>query len=405
MDLLLSTEDIDFREEVRMFLRTELPRSITTRTRLGFHASKPELKIWNQILNKKGWAAPNWPVDCGGTGWSHLCQYLFLDECSAADAPATSVYGLRLVGPVICAFGTDEQKRQHLPPILSGSVFWCQGYSEPGAGSDLASLATRAVRDGDDYVVNGHKIWTSDAHMADWIFCLVRTDGEARQQSGISFLLIDMRTPGISIRPIISIDGQHSLNEVVFDDVRVPISQRIGEENGGWTCAKFLLSNERTGIAEAQLTKQKIRQLRAYAAVEHRGHTALIDMPEFRRRLARIEIDFAALEWTLMGILCGNGSDLMLAASALKLQGTALQQQVADLGMEVVGLQGIEFFAPPSETIEGDPETWAADAGLSHVPDHIPGWATHYFYRRAASIYGGTSEVQKNILSKLMQVM
>ncbi len=397
MYLSLSPEDLRFREEVREFLHRELPQSITVRTRQGFHASKSDLKEWNRILHARGWAAPHWPVEYGGTGWSPLWQYLFLDECSALDAPATSVYGLRLVGPVIYTFGSEEQKRQHLEPILRGDVFWCQGYSEPGAGSDLSGLSTRAVRDGDVYVVNGRKIWTSDAHLADWIFCLVRTDPQARQQQGISFLLIDMKTPGITVRPIVSIDGQHSLNEVTFDDVRVPVSQRIGEENKGWTYAKFLLGNERTGIADAQLSKRKIRQLREGAAKLRRGAVPLIETPEFRRRLARIEVDFDALEWALLRILCGEVPDVMLAASALKVQSTILQQEIAAAGMELVGLHGIEFFAPPPESMDG-----LQAAAAFACPEYVPGQATHYFYRRAASIYGGTNEIQKNIMSKLM---
>ncbi|MAN63303.1 MAG: pimeloyl-CoA dehydrogenase large subunit, partial [Parvibaculum sp.] len=262
MDLSLKPEDDAFRAEVRSFLEDALPQDVKEAPSVGVAIEKPLLKKWHKILADKGWAAPHWPVEHGGTGWTITQKHIWDEEVSRAGAPRLMAFGLSMVGPVIYAFGNEEQKAQHLPGILNGDVWWCQGYSEPGSGSDLSSLKTKAVRDGDDYIINGQKIWTSYAHEADWIFCLVRTDDSGKQQEGISFVLIDMKTPGVEVKPIVSIDGLHHLNEVFFTDVRVPVANRIGEEGKGWTYAKFLLVNERTGIAGVAQSKMAVDRLK-----------------------------------------------------------------------------------------------------------------------------------------------
>ncbi len=271
MDLRFTEDELAFRDEVRTFFREALPPSIRENIVAGHHTSKEELVTWTRILHDKGWAVPHWPVEHGGTGWSPIKQYIYLEEMSQTPAPAPLAFGVNMVGPVIYTFGNEAQKSRFLPRIASLEDWWCQGFSEPGSGSDLASLKTRAVRDGDEYVVNGQKTWTTLAQYADWIFCLVRTDPDARKQSGISFLLIDMKSPGITVRPIQTIDGGVEVNEVFFDDVRVPIENLVGEENKGWNYAKFLLGNERVNIARVGVSKERIRQDRELAAQQQVG--------------------------------------------------------------------------------------------------------------------------------------
>ena len=281
MNLELSAADLAFQAEVRDFVRNALPPEVAERNRRLVHLPKQDYITWHRLLHKRGWGAPNWPKEHGGPGWTPVQRHIFDEECAAADAPALLPFGISMVGPVIYTFGTPEQKAYYLPRILSMEDWWCQGYSEPGSGSDLASLRTRAEADGDDYIVNGHKIWTTLAHFADMMFCLVRTDPQAKPQEGISFLLIDMKTPGITVRPIISIDEGHGVNEVFLDNVRVPKANRIGQEGKGWTYAKFLLGNERTTIAEVATSKQRLRRLKAIAKAE-----ALLDEPSFRDKVA-----------------------------------------------------------------------------------------------------------------------
>src|SRR6516164_10019944 len=303
MDLRFTPEELAFRDEVRAFFRTNLPESIRTKLIEGRKLAKEDIVTWQRTLNKKGWAVANWPVEWGGTGWSPVQQYMFQEELQLTPAPQPLGFGVTMVGPVIIAFGSEAQKKHHLPAIANLDVWWCQGFSEPGAGSDLASLRTAAKRDGDYYIVNGQKTWTTLAQHADWIFCLVRTDPEAKKQSGISFLLIDMKSPGILVRPIVLIEGGREVNEVFFDDVRVPVENLVGEENRGWDYAKFLLSNERTGIARVGITKQRLSSIKRIAQWTPSGEgTAVWDNPAFRARFNQAQIELKALEITQMRV-------------------------------------------------------------------------------------------------------
>ncbi len=394
MDLTLGKDDDAFRREVRQFLKEKLPPEIAEARSVGVSVEKPLLKRWHRILHERGWVAPAWPKEFGGTGWTTTRQHIFNEETARADAPRLMPFGLSMVGPVIYTFGSAEQKARHLPDILSGDVWWCQGYSEPGSGSDLAALKTRAVRDGDHYVVNGQKIWTSYAHEADWIFCLVRTDDQVKAQEGISFLLIDMKTPGITVRPIVSIDELHHLNEVFFEDVRVPTSNRVGEENKGWTYAKFLLTHERTGIAGVPESKKAVERLHRIAETERLGDgQRLADDPGFRRALAAIEMKLAGLEITNLRILADAAAGRAVGerSSILKVVGTEVQQALQTLAVEAIG-----HYAFPSQRdrLEGRPN--APRIG----PDYAETVFASYGFGRAASIYGGSNEIQRNVLAK-----
>jgi alkylation response protein AidB-like acyl-CoA dehydrogenase len=396
MDLRFSAEELAFRDEVRGFIRDNLPDDIREKLRLGHHMKKPEIVRWQRILNKKGWAAYSWPKEWGGPGWTPIQRMMFLEEIQTAPAPEVNPFNITMLGPVLIQFGTEEQKRRFLPRAANVDDWWCQGFSEPGAGSDLAALKTAARREGDEYIVNGQKIWTSTAHVADWCFCLVRTDPNApKRQQGISFLLIDMQTPGITVRPIISIDGTHHLNEVFFDDVRVPAAMRVYEENKGWDVAKFLLGNERVGIARLGKSKERVQFSKAMAR-EMRGNGGpLIDDPEFRRRIAQFETDIKALEITQLRVISAadksrDGKPDPLS-SVLKVKGTELLQASTEMAMDVGGPQAMP--------------DWAQElAVLSNEPELGPVWATEatrsYLFLRAASIYGGTNEIMKNIVSK-----
>ncbi len=395
MDAAYSAEDLAFREEVRAFLKTAMPEHIRRQSQLApSYVSKEMTREWHKILYNKGWIAPNWPQEYGGTGWTAVQKHIFDEEVQAAGAPRLSPFGLLMVGPVLYTFGTEEQKAQHLPGILSGDVFWCQGYSEPGSGSDLASLKTRAVQDGDDYVVNGQKIWTSHAHHADWIFALVRTSTEGKKQEGISFLLIDLNTPGIERRAIISMDGGHYLNEVFFTDVRVPISNRIGEENKGWTYAKFLLGNERTGVAGVGKSAKKIEAIINAARQESDGKGGTLwDDPAFRARIATINAKLSALSMSNLRILAqeAGGGTVGPEASLLKINGSEIEQDLNEAFMEALG-----NYAQPY-----DLETLRIDTNTDIVgPDYGRGVMTEHLLRRASTIYGGTNEVQRDIIAK-----
>jgi pimeloyl-CoA dehydrogenase large subunit len=393
MDLRFTPEEIAFRDEVRTFMRTALPEPIRRKMVEARRLVKDDLVTWQRILNAKGWAVPHWPVEWGGTDWSPVKQYIFREELQQAPAPDPLQFGVNMVGPVIIAFGNEAQKRRYLPGIANLDEWWCQGFSEPGAGSDLASLKTAARRDGEAYVVNGQKTWTTTAQCADWIFCLVRTDPAVKKQQGISFLLIDMKTPGITVRPIQTIDGGREVNEVFFDDVRVPIENRIGEENRGWDYAKFLLGNERTGIARIGTSKARIRRLKEIAALERAGDTPLIEDERFRMKIAAIEVELKALEMTQLRVVAAErdrkGPDP--ASSILKIKGTEIQQAISELLLEAVGP-----YALPDENHD-EHERW-------NEPPIGPDWAgplaPHYFNLRKVSIYGGSNEIQRGIIAK-----
>lgn len=393
MNLDLTPEERAFRDEVRSFIRENLPPDLADRNRKAVHLNKADYVQWHLALHKRGWGAPAWPVEYGGAGWSPVQRYIFDEETAAADAPPLVPFGLMMVGPVIYTFGTPEQKAHFLPRILSMEDWWCQGYSEPGSGSDLASLRTKAESDGDHYIVNGHKIWTTQAHFADMMFCLVRTDPDAKQQEGISFLLIDMKSPGITVRPIISIDEGHGVNEVFLDNVRVPKKNLIGKEGKGWTYAKFLLGNERTGIAEVATSKQRLRRLKEIARAEAGFGGALLDEAEFRAKVASVEIELLALEYTNLRVLAAEAAGKPLGAevSMLKIRGSEIQQTLTELACEALG-----YYASPYEHLPDG--TNQPPVG----PEYAQGRMEAFLYYRATTIYGGSNEIQRNIIAKMV---
>ena len=385
MQLALSEEDAAFREELRTFYTTEIPADLRERIQSG-HGNFPEDMVTTQrILNAKGLAVPNWPVEWGGKDWSPLRQQIWLDEMQLAGVPEPLAFNTKMVGPVIAQFGSQELKERFLPPTANLDMWWCQGFSEPEAGSDLASLRTTAVRDGDSYIVNGQKTWTTLGQHADWIFFLARTNPDApKRQAGISFLLAEMSTPGITLRPIKLIDGGYEVNEVFFEDVRVPADQLVGEENQGWTYAKFLLGNERSGIARIGLTKLWLSQVKERAAQIKVDGGTLLDDPLFAARVAEVENGVLALELTQLRV---SGSDAdgkpNPASSILKLRGSQLQQAATELLVEVAGPDAVAF----GEADGVDVPAWAQDA------------APRYLNYRKTSIYGGTNEVQRTIIA------
>lgn len=388
MDLSLTSEQQAFRDEVRRFVRERLPQDIRERLRLGHPPRKEDTVRWQRILNERGWAAPHWPTEYGGCGMGTLERLILLDELYRAPAPLPQVFNVGMLGPVLLQFGTESQKTFFLPKLANLDIWFCQGFSEPGSGSDLASLRTAARREGEHYIVNGQKIWTTTAHMADWVFALVRTDASAKKQHGISFLLIDLRTPGITIRPIHSIDGQHHLNEVFFDEVRVPAANLVGEEGRGWDCAKFLLTSERTGIANVGQCRERLDYARELAARITAGGRPLLESPELRAEMARLEAEIRALEITNWRFLLtpGTAQRMPAFASVLKLKGVELQQDIALLLQRIAGPHAMRRRPHLGE----DSDHWAGPLGM------------RYFYTRAASIYGGTSEIQKDILAKTL---
>ena len=391
MELRYSEAELAFRDEVRAFLENGLPADIRAKVASGEHLGKEDNLRWIRLLHTRGWSAPSWPAEHGGPGWTLTQRYIFNEECAAADAPPIIPFGVNMVGPVIYTFGSPEQKSRYLPRILSGEDYWCQGYSEPGAGSDLASLRTRAVRDGDHYVVNGHKTWTSVGHEANMMFCLVRTDGSGKKQEGITFLLIDMATPGITVRPIITIDEGHGVNDTFLDNVRVPVANRIGEENKGWTYAKFLLTNERVGQAEIAHSKRLLARLKQMlaAAPDGRGATLEAD-PSFSQRVTDIEIELTALEYLNLRALANAvaGRDNGYMASLLKIRGTELHQAITELSVDALG-----YGALPFERLSAAQR----DEDLFPAPTFD---MKNFLYGRAKSIWGGSTEIQKNIVSK-----
>jgi alkylation response protein AidB-like acyl-CoA dehydrogenase len=395
MDLQESADEQAFRIEVREFVARELPAEIRDRV-LGFRRVEREDYVrWQRLLNARGWGAPGWPVEHGGTGWSAMQRVIFEEECFRGGAPRQMPFGLSMIGPVLIRFGTEAQRSRFLPRIRSFDDWWCQGYSEPGAGSDLASLQTRAERDGDVYVVNGQKTWTSFAHWANWIFCLVRTRGDGKPQAGISFLLIDMSSPGVRVRPIRTLDQGADVNEVFFDEVRVPIAQRIGEEHGGWAIAKYLLGHERTNIAGIGMCQRLLRRLQELARAPANGAAARIDDPRFRDRLAQLDIEVRSHRWSLMRLISleRSGQPIGTEASILKIRGSEIQQDLGELLMECAGAYALPY-APAALASDSKAEV-PADPLLNAL-------AAQYFDLRKVSIYGGTSEVQKNLIAKAL---
>jgi pimeloyl-CoA dehydrogenase large subunit len=397
MDLRFTPEELAFRDEVRTFMRTALPAEIRAKLVEGRRLKKDDIVNWQRILNAKGWAVPHWPAEWGGRNWTPTQSYIFLEELQQAPAPPPLGFGVTMVGPVIIAFGSEAQKKRFLPRIANLDDWWCQGFSEPGSGSDLASLKTSAKRSNGHYVINGQKTWTTTAQYADWIFCLVRTDpAAAKKQEGISFILMDMRSPGITVRPIVTIDGGAEVNEVFFDDVKVPAENLVGQENKGWDYAKFLLGNERTGIARVGMSKERIRRLRELAALERSDDKPLLEDERFRAKIAAVEVELKALEMTQLRVVAaernrkGNRPDP--ASSILKIKGSEIQQTISELLMEVVG----PYALPYQPEYLDDERLNEPPAG----PDWAPSLAPTYFNTRKVSIYGGTNEIQKNIIAK-----
>ena len=391
MDLQLTGDELAFRAEVRAFVRDNLPPSIREKSVALRHLSKDDYVRWTRILADKGWAVPHWPEEWGGTGWSPIKQAIFLDETQRGNAPEAIAFGVNMVGPVIYTFGSQAQKERFLPRIVDLRDWWCQGFSEPGAGSDLASLRTSARRDGDSWVISGQKTWTTLAQYADWIFVLARTNPEAKKQEGISFFLVDMKTPGITVRPIQTIDGGHEVNEVFFDDVRATLDALVGQENKGWDYAKFLLANERNGIARVGISKARLDRVRRLAAIPVYGSGPKIEDPFFRAKLAAVEVELKALEMTQMRVISNRRNDGKPdpASSVLKIKGSEIQQATTELLMEVVGPYALPYENPDDRGNEPPVGfDWAAPI------------APAYFNYRKVSIYGGSNEIQRGIIAK-----
>lgn len=392
MDLNFSDQERAFQSKVQTFLAENLPDDIAAKVRLGDGLTKDMMDLWHSILNAKGWLATTWPKAFGGPGWTPVQKHIFEEECCRAYAPRIVPFGLNMLGPVLQKFGTTEQQESILPRILSGEDWWCQGYSEPGAGSDLASLKTRAIREGDAYIINGQKTWTTLGQHANKIFCLVRTSSEGKPQEGISFVLVDLDTPGIEMRPIRLIEGGHEVNEVFFTDVRVPVSNLVGEENKGWTIAKFLLSHERTGIAGVGFSMQALEEVKVLAHTIRRGAKRLIDDPLFAARLAKVEIDLEAMKITNLRMLFqaqkqgAPGPE----TSMLKIKGTVINQELRDLARRALGPLAAPF---PGHVTDGNILFGPADTAFN---------AARYFNNRKTSIFGGSNEIQRNILTKTM---
>lgn len=394
MDLDFAPEEERFRQEVRDFLREQLPIALAEKVRSGKRLTRADYVFWHEVLNRRGWLAAHWPVEHGGTGWTTAQHFIFDVETALAHAPPIVPFGLSMLGPVLIAFGSQSQQRYWLPRILDGRDWWCQGYSEPGAGSDLASLKTSAVREGDVYVVNGQKTWTTLGQYANMIFCLVRTSTEGRKQQGISFLLIDITSPGVEVRPITLLDGEPEVNEVFFTDVRVPVDNLVGEENKGWSYAKYLLAYERTNIAGVGASMAALERLRRIATTERQGGRPLIEDPLFAARLARVEIDLENMKTTNLRVLAASngGTAASLEMSAmLKIRGTEIRQEIASVARRALGPYAQPFL---SDALEPD------FSGEQIGPDYAAPLAAEYFNLRKLSIFGGSNEVQREIITK-----
>ena len=395
MDLRFSPEENRFRDELRTFFREAVPASIRKKVSENRHLSKEEMVTSHKILHSKGLAVPHWPKEWGGADWTPVQHYIYTEESQFNGIPQPLPFNVSMNGPVVIAFGTEEQKKKFLPRMASLDDWWCQGFSEPGAGSDLAGLKTTAVRQGDHYVVNGQKTWTTLAQHADWIFCLCRTDPTAKKQLGISYLLIDMKTPGITVRPIQTLDGGHEVNEVFFDDVKVPVANLVGQEHRGWDCAKFLLGNERTGIARVGYSKQRIQRIKELASKVTAGSKPLMEDERFREKVAAVEVELKALEMTQMRILSDDrhrkGNAPNPASSILKIKGSEIQQATTQLLLEIAGPLALPY--------QMDEEDHGGNAALADIDWAAPAAPTYFNYRKV-SIYGGSNEIQRNILAK-----
>lgn len=399
MDLNFTTSEENFRSEVRAFLADKLPTRLSDKVASGKHLSKADMQEWHAILNARGWLANHWPEQYGGPGWSAVEKFIFEHECCIANAPRVVPFGVNMLGPVLIKFGNEKQKRHWLPRILDGSDWWCQGYSETGAGSDLAAVSTTAVRgqdaQGEHYIVNGQKAWTTLGQHANMIFCLVRTNRESKKQEGISFLLIDMTTPGVEVRPVITLDGVHEVNEVFFTDVRVPIENLVGEENKGWTCAKYLLTYERTNIAGVGLSVAALERLKRVAAQQTRNGRPLAGDPSFAARLARVEIDLENMKTTNLRMIAAvvGGGVPGAESSMLKIRGTQIRQEISSLNRRAMG----PYARPLIQEALEDGYT-----GIQVGPKAAASAASLYFNNRKLSIFGGSNEIQKNIISKMI---
>lgn len=392
MNIDFTESEKNFRLEVRDFFQNELPEQVKLAIDNGLRLSKEEQILYQQALATKGWAGTNWPVEHGGTGWSATQKYIFYNESAKAKAPRIVPFGLSMVAPVIYSFGNKEQQERFLPDILSSKVWWCQGYSEPNAGSDLAGIKTKAVRDGEDYIVNGVKTWTTLGHYADWIFCLVRTQDTGKKQEGISFLLIDMHTPGVTVKPIITLDGRREVNEVFFEDVRVPAHNLIGEEGKGWTYAKVLLTHERTNIAGVASSRQRLSSIYEMLETPPDGMADLRKNNVFMARVLATEVELKALEYTELRVLSSvsTGKAPGPESSILKIKGTEVQQALDELYVEMAGIYALPFLPQQYD-----------DATVEPIgPFFAANTAPHYYNNRKVTIYGGTNEIQKNIIAK-----
>ena len=391
MDLSYTTDELAFRDEVRAFARASIPPELARKVFDHRRLARGDYQRWQDILAKKGWLTGHWPAAFGGLGWSPIQVHIFDEETAAAGAPRLVPFGLNMAAPVLMAFGSAWQQQHYLTRMRENKDWWCQGYSEPGSGSDLASLKTRAERQGDHYIVNGHKTWTTLAQHADMIFCLVRTSTGARKQEGISFLLIDMHAPGVTVRPLIMVDEEHEINDVYLDNVKVPVVNLVGEEGKGWTYAKYLLGFERTNIAGVGASKRELATLKKIAAQEQRGGHALDQDPHFAARMAQVEIDLMALETTVMRVLSQRGKTPGPEASILKIKGSEIQQALTELMMEAVGPYALPFL----------PETQSDERAADAVgPDYASPLAARYFAWRKTTIYGGSNEIQRNIIAQ-----
>ena len=388
MDLAFNQAELEFRDEVRAFLHDKLPSDMRQRVHLGDHSHfREDIPRWQKILNERGWGAPAWPVEFGGTGWSKTQQFIFETECALADAPAQLAFGVKMVAPVLMRFGSPEQQQRFLPRILAAEDWWCQGYSEPGSGSDLASLKTKAELDGDHYVVNGQKVWNTLGQFADWIFCLVRTDSSGKPQRGISFLLIDMKAPGISVRPTRLLDGSYEVNEIWFDNVRVPVANRVGDENAGWTYAKYLLGHERTNIAGIGASQRELRRLKQMAAGIERDGRPLLEDAVFATRIVEVKLELKALEITNLRVIFAEAQNHAPGpeASILKIRGTEIMQRITELQVEALGARALIAESP------------GRDLG-----EDVPRAVEAYLNQRKLTIFGGSNEIQRNIIAQMI---
>ena len=389
MDLAFTPEEQKFREDIRAWVQANLPTDISHKVHNSLHLSRDDMQRWARILGKKGWLGHAWPKQFGGPGWNSVQKHLFEEECALAGAPRVVPFGLVMVAPVIMTFGSPEQQARFLPGIGSGEVWWSQGYSEPGSGSDLASVKTKAERQGNTYLVNGQKTWTTLGQYGEWIFCLVRTSNEGKPQTGISFLLIDMKSPGVTVRPIVLLDGGAEVNEVWFDNVMVPTENLIGEENKGWTYAKHLLSHERTNIADVNRSKRELERLKRIAKDE-----GVYDDPRFRDEIAKLEVDVVALEMLVLRVLSAekSGKNSLDIAGLLKIRGSEIQQRYGELMMLAAGPFSLPFI---EEAMEAGWQGNFPGGVVANAP-----LASTYFNLRKTTIYGGSNEVQRNIVAQ-----